>query len=87
MRVILLTASLLLAILVLVNPAHAYVGPGAGITMLGALWAVIAAIVLALAGLLVWPVRRLLRKKKERLAQAAPHSQDLPSETSSEKGE
>ena len=43
---------------------HAYVGPGAGITFLGALWAVIIAIVLAVGGFLVWPIRTLLRHRK-----------------------
>jgi len=46
------------------GPAMAYIGPGAGISMLGALWAVIAGIVLAIAGLLIWPIRALLRRRK-----------------------
>jgi membrane protein implicated in regulation of membrane protease activity len=46
------------------SPASAYIGPGAGISMLGALWAVIAGIVLAIAGLLIWPIRALLRRRK-----------------------
>lgn len=48
----------------LAAPAMAYVGPGAGITMLGALWAVIAAVVLAIGGIVLWPIRRLLRRSK-----------------------
>ena len=44
--------------------AWAYVGPGAGITMLGALWAVIAGILLAVLGLLIWPVRAYIRRRK-----------------------
>jgi type VI protein secretion system component VasK len=47
------------------DPAHAYIGPGAGVTVLGALWAVIAAVVLALAGLLLWPIRMMMRRKKQ----------------------
>ena len=46
-------------------PAHAYVGPGVGITMLGALWAVFLAIVFAIAGILIWPVRAFLRRRKQ----------------------
>ncbi len=42
----------------------AYVGPGAGITFLGALWAVITAILLAVGGFLFWPIRALLRRRK-----------------------
>lgn len=42
----------------------AYVGPGAGLTMLGALWAVILAVVFIVGGLLLWPIRTLLRRRK-----------------------
>jgi type VI protein secretion system component VasK len=45
--------------------AHAYIGPGAGVTVLGALWAVIVAVVLALAGLLLWPIRVMMRRRKQ----------------------
>jgi hypothetical protein len=47
------------------EPALAYVGPGAGISMLGALGAVIVAILFALGGLIWWPVRTMLRRKKQ----------------------
>jgi hypothetical protein len=47
------------------EPAAAYIGPGAGITMLGALWGVIVAIALALAAVLFWPIRILLRKRRK----------------------
>lgn len=47
-------------------PAHAYVGPGAGVTMLGALWGVILAIIFAVVGLLIWPIRALLLRLKKR---------------------
>ncbi|MFA5938523.1 MAG: hypothetical protein WC809_04130 [Sinimarinibacterium sp.] len=43
-------------------PAAAYVGPGAGLSLLGALWAVIATIAAALFFLLMWPLRRLIRR-------------------------
>ena len=42
------------------NIAYSYVGPGIGITMLTALWAVIVAVVLAIAGVLIWPLRAIL---------------------------
>lgn len=44
--------------------AYAYVGPGAGITMLGALWAVVISILLAVIAILFWPVRFLIRKMR-----------------------
>ena len=47
------------------QPAAAYIGPGAGITMLGALWGVIVAVALAIGAVLFWPIRLLLRKLRK----------------------
>ncbi len=47
-------------------PAYAYIGPGAGVTMLGALWGVILAIAFAVGGILIWPIRALLRRRKRK---------------------
>lgn len=46
------------------GPAMAYIGPGAGITMLGALWGVVVAVLLAIGAVLFWPIRALLRRAK-----------------------
>lgn len=59
-----LASAILIAAMVASTPTAAYVGPGAGITLLGALWAVIAAVVLAIGGLLVWPIRLWLLRRK-----------------------
>ena len=68
----LLAASLVcLAALAAATPAHAYIGPGAGITMLGALWGVVVAVALALGAVLFWPIRVLLRRTRRRPS-AAP---------------
>lgn len=66
-------ASLLLAAFaaLLGTPALAYVGPGAGISLLGALWGVIVAVVLATGMVLFWPIRIMLRKRKAAKAAAA----------------
>lgn len=45
-------------------PALAYVGPGAGLTLLGALWGLILAVVVSLGFVLLWPLRRLMRRNK-----------------------
>jgi hypothetical protein len=59
------------ALLVLLPlPAHAYVGPGAGLTAIGTIVAVLAAVLLALVGFVWYPVKRLLRRKPS--VQAAP---------------
>lgn len=46
------------------SPALAYVGPGAGITMLGALWGLIVAVGAAVGFVLLWPFRRYLFRKR-----------------------
>lgn len=59
---------LFLMLLMLVSvDAAAYIGPGAGISFLGSLWAVIVGIIIALVAILAWPMRilwRHLRKNK-----------------------
>lgn len=52
-------------VLLLPLAAHAYVGPGAGLSLLGALWALIVAVAAALAFLFAWPIRRMRRRKRE----------------------
>jgi len=44
-------------------PAHAYVGPGAGLGVIGTLFGIGAAIVLAMFGLLWYPLKRAFGKK------------------------
>ncbi|SIS96922.1 hypothetical protein [Paracoccus saliphilus] len=45
-------------------PALAYVGPGAGLTALGTMIAVIAVLLLAVVGFVWYPLKRLLRKNQ-----------------------
>lgn len=46
--------------------ALAYVGPGAGLSLLGALWGLLLAVGTALAFVIVWPLRRARRRARER---------------------
>ncbi|MCT7373691.1 hypothetical protein [Chelativorans salis] len=61
--------------------AFAYVGPGAGLSLLGALWALIAAVGTVLIFIVAWPVRRMLRRRRAannadaRQMEAAPQAQ------------
>ena len=48
--------------------AFAYVGPGAGLSIIGSLLALIAAIVVGILGFLWFPIRRLLRRRKQAAA-------------------
>jgi membrane protein implicated in regulation of membrane protease activity len=47
-----------------VSPAFAYVGPGAGLTLLGALWGLVLAVVMSVGFVILWPFRRLMRRRK-----------------------
>ncbi|HEY9569098.1 MAG TPA: hypothetical protein VIR38_13480 [Thalassobaculum sp.] len=44
--------------------AHAYVGPGAGLSLVAAFWAILAAVGTILAFTLMWPIRRMLRNRR-----------------------
>jgi flagellar biogenesis protein FliO len=46
--------------------ANAYVGPGAGLTAVGTVLSLVAAIILALVGFVWYPVKRLVRKFKSK---------------------
>lgn len=72
------------------GPAFAYIGPGSGLSLLGGLWSLLLGIVLALAAILLWPLKLLLRRLgvlKARAprstsseAEAAEDAPDLPAE-------
>ena len=50
-----------LLVLVAVAPLEAYVGPGAGFALLSSFFVVLTTIVVAIASLLIWPVRAMVR--------------------------
>lgn len=73
-------ALLLLALTTMPQAAWAYFGPGAGVTMLGALWGVLLAVGFALVAFLAWPVRALLRRRRKAAEAVAgsPATSDAP---------
>ena len=59
---------LVAALLLLPQPAEAYIGPGAGFALVSSFFVVFATIVIALLSLLIWPFRmawRFLRRKSQ----------------------
>jgi hypothetical protein len=58
-------------VLTLPEGAQAYFGPGAGVTMLGALWGVVLALAFAVFAFLAWPIRAILRRRKKAAAAGA----------------
>ena len=51
-----------------ITPAQAYIGPGAGFAVLGSFLVVLAAIFLGGVVLLTWPLRLLIRRRRQRRA-------------------
>ncbi|HZP67569.1 MAG TPA: hypothetical protein VFB32_14800 [Rudaea sp.] len=63
---------ILLFLLLASASAGAYIGPGAGLSVLGSLWAVLVGIVLALFAILSWPIRVLWRRLRGKRPAKAP---------------
>jgi hypothetical protein len=53
----------LIAVVLAPSVAHAYVGPGAGITAIGSLIALVGAVLLAIVGFVWFPIKRLMRSR------------------------
>ena len=54
------------------EPAAAYVGPGAGLTIIGAALAFVGGVVLAVLGFFWYPIKRLLGLRKKDTPAAEP---------------
>ena len=46
------------------SPATAYIGPGAGISVLGSLLGILATIFVAIGVILFWPIKKLMKRRK-----------------------
>ncbi|TFU06328.1 hypothetical protein EUV02_04870 [Polymorphobacter arshaanensis] len=67
----LLAWPLVLVIAVAAVPAQAYAGPGAGLSMIGSLVALIGAVFAGIFGFIWFPIKRLLKKRKAGQAETA----------------
>lgn len=65
--------SLLVMMLAVPEWAEAYIGPGAGISAIGTVVALIGAILLAIVGFVWYPIKRLLSKIRKK------HNRDISS--------
>lgn len=59
----LIPAMVLAAAVTLNEPAHAYIGPGAGISLLGAFWGLLLAVAAAFGAIVWYPLRKLFRNR------------------------
>ena len=67
-----------LPILLAPLPGWAYVGPGAGLSLLGALWALVVAVFAAVAFVVLWPLRRAMRRRRMRQPTASAETPAAP---------
>jgi len=56
--------------------AQAYIGPGAGITFIGALIGLVVAVFSAIGFIIFWPLRRAMKKRKSAESSAADADQE-----------
>lgn len=62
----------------LATPVLAYAGPGAGLSMIGSLVALVGALLAALFGFVWFPVKRMLRNRRARQAEAGSGTPNEP---------
>lgn len=73
-----ITLALFGLVLMAAPAAHAYVGPGLGLGMLGTLFGILAAIVLAIVGLFWYPIKRMMNRKQAAPGAPAPDTNREP---------
>ena len=61
------------------SAAHAYIGPGAGVSAIGAVLALIGGIALAIVGFVWYPLKRLRRNRQKARTQTAEGNEGPPS--------
>jgi hypothetical protein len=59
-----------ICLVILSAPAYAYIGPGAGIPVLGSLIGILVTLFLAIGAIVLWPIRRMMKRKKMAANQA-----------------
>ena len=74
----LITSLLAVATLIFSSTAGAYVGPGAGISVLGSLLGILATIVVAIGAIVLWPLRKMMKRKKAKAAAEAADTASGP---------
>lgn len=70
-------AFLLILLALFSAPAVAYIGPGAGISVLGSLMGILVTVFVAIGAIVLWPLRKILKKRRN-----AAQGETRPAETS-----
>lgn len=63
-----------------VSTAVAYIGPGAGISVLGSLLSILATIFVAIGAIIFWPLRKYMKRRKARRNSGASTEADNTSD-------
>jgi uncharacterized membrane protein len=63
-------------LLLLPVPVLAYIGPGAGISVLGSLLGILGTIIIAIGAILFWPIRKMMKRRKAAAAATEPESSE-----------
>ena len=60
------SSSLVMTLLTVTAPdiAFAYIGPGAGVSLIGSFLGILVAVLIAVFALIAWPIRRMLKARK-----------------------
>jgi hypothetical protein len=77
-----LRIALLLAWFAVATPVLGYIGPGAGVSFVSALWSFLVAIVVVVGAVLAWPVRILWRRLRG--ARQTPPANEAANEAANE---
>lgn len=59
--------------------AYAYIGPGAGISAIGSLLALIAAVLLAIVGFVWYPMKRVMKNRRKARTETAEEDKEVSS--------
>ena len=55
--------------------AHAYIGPGLGAGTVGVVLGMISSVLLALLAILYYPIKRMLKKRKKKVAEVTENNE------------
>ena len=72
-------ASIVCWLSLIAMPAFAYIGPGAGVGVIGTFLAIVGTVLLVIVGFLWYPIKRLIRGKKS--TETAQESEEPPDES------
>ena len=72
---------LLVMVLLISSNVYAYIGPGAGIPIIGSLLGMVVTVVLVVSAVLFWPIRKLLKRRKSNSSDKSEHHSEADSES------